>query len=374
MTVSAPTHVMHVIKGLGRGGAEMLLAHASRYVDRRRYRLSFAYFLEHKDALVDSLKASGAPVTLLPAKSSLGVVTSAARLARVARDQSVDLIHAHLPISAVAARLAGRRTGLPVVYTEHNLHERHHVLSRWANRATWRLQRHVVAVSEAVEESILRGLGRAVPVSVVRNAVPVEDLARRPDAGLRFREQLGIDVDLPVVGQIAVFRPEKRLDRWLEAAVELRQRVPECHFVLVGDGPERPALEAHAAARSLGSALHFAGLREDVRAALSAFDVLMISSRFEGLPLVLLEAMAASTPVVATAVGGVPEVVIDGETGLLLEDADAAALAGAVAGLLTDPERRHRLARAAAAHVTDHFSAEAAQRQLEKLYDEVLGR
>ncbi len=374
MTPEDRIHVLHVIKGLGRGGAERLLEQGERHVDRDRFRLSYVYFLERKGALAGVLRGLGGEVTLIRARGPLGMALSVGRLARLMRQRRIDLIHAHLPLSAAVARLAGRRAGLPVVYTEHNLQERHHPWSRRANRATWRLQRQVIAVSSAVEESLRRNVGDRVPIRVVRNGVPVEELVRDPEAARSFRERLGIDPLAPLVGQIAVFRPEKRLDLWLEAAAELRRRVPDCRFVLVGDGPERRALEARATALSLGGAVRFTGLLEDVRPALSALDVLLISSRFEGLPLVLLEAMAAAVPVVATAVGGIPEAVIDGRTGLLVEDADAGRLAAATAELLGAPERRRQMASAAVEAVTANFSSRAMQRGLEALYQEVLGR
>lgn len=371
MSAAGPIHVLHVIKGLGRGGAETLLAHAQRYADRDRVRLSYAYYLAHKNALVAPLEELGARVTRIEARGTLGIALSGRRLARLLRDQAVDLVHAHLPVTAVAARLAGRRARVPVVYTEHNLHQRHHPLSRWANRATWTLQRHVVAVSRAVADSTPGGGRGAVPVTVVPNGVPVEELGRDPQAGRRFRDRLGISPEAPLVGQIAVFRPEKRLDLWLDAAAELARRVPGCRFVLAGDGPERRALEARAGELEL--AVHFPGLIGDVRGALSAFDLMMISSRFEGLPLVLLEAMASSTPVVATAVGGIPEAIEHERSGILVE-ARADRLAEAAAGLLGSPSRRRELARAAHEVVVERFSAESMQRRLERLYLEILER
>lgn len=372
MTGAAPIHVMHVIKGLGRGGAEMLLEHGQRYADPDRFRLSYVYFLMHKGALADRLRQLGGEVTPLPASGSLGSALAVARLARLARRRGVDLIHAHLPLSGAVARLAGRRAGLPVVYTEHSQHERHHWLSRIVNRATWGMQRRVIAVSRAVERSIDHGRGAPIPITVIPNGVPVEALTRDATAARQFRDRIGIGPGIPLVGQIAVFRPEKRLDLWLEAAAEVRRRAPDCHFLLVGDGPERPALEAHARALSLTGVVHFAGLLDDVRPALSATDVLMISSRFEGLPLALLEAMASSTAIVACAVGGIEEAVEHERSGLLVESADAGSLADAVAGLLETPERRRALTSAARDRVAERFSAEARQRRLEDLYLEVL--
>lgn len=371
MSGDPPIRVMHVIKSFGRGGAETLLLHAERHVDRDRFVLSHLYFLESKSALADQLRQAGADVTLMPASGALGIVRSGRRLARLALERRIDLIHAHLPLAAVAARLAGRRAGIPVVYTEHNLHERHHPLTRTANLATWGLQARVIAVSEAVAASI-RARRDDVPVEVIPNGVPVDDLQLDPVAGLRFREQLGIAAEAPLIGQIAVFRPEKRLDIWLDAAERISRRFPDCRFLLAGDGPERRALEKRAARLSLD--VRFTGLLDDVRPALAALDLLMISSRFEGLPLVLLEAMASSVAVVATRVGGIPEAISHQRTGLLVPEPEAGALADAAIRLLEAPAERARLAAAARERVVERFSAAAMQRRLERLYSEVVGR
>ncbi len=374
MTANAPIRVLHVIKGLGRGGAERLLEHAQRQVDRERFRLHFAYFLEHKGALAETLRDLGGDVSLLRASGPGGMALAAGRLTRLVRERRIDLIHAHLPLSATVARLAGHRARVPVVYTEHNLHERHHPMSRWANRATWKMQRQVIAVSSAVAQSIDRHLGDRVPVRVVPNGVPVGELGADPAAAQSFRARLDIASDAPVVGQIAVFRPEKRLGLWLETAALVRQSLPECRFVLVGDGPERERLERRAHELGLDGAVHFTGLLDDVRPALWAFDVMLVSSKFEGLPLVVLEAMAASVPVVATAVGGIPEAIENGNSGILIEQPDAEALSRATIELLGTPALSDRLGRAALARVTERYSSEAMQRRLEALYLEVLAR
>ncbi|HEX2164341.1 MAG TPA: glycosyltransferase, partial [Thermoanaerobaculia bacterium] len=166
-------HVLHLIKGLGLGGAENLLVEAARHAGPE-VRYSFAYFLPWKDALVAPLRAAGAEVTCFPAKGAAGLLARVPALARHLRRRRVDLLHAHLPLAGVAGRLAGRLAGVPVVYTEHNLMQRYHPLTRAANLATWRLQRQAVAVSAEVAASIAARAGAAVPVAVVANGVPVD--------------------------------------------------------------------------------------------------------------------------------------------------------------------------------------------------------
>lgn len=371
LSIPRRIRVLHLIKGLGRGGAERLLVDGLRHADRDHFEYAFGYFLPHKDQLATELAALGAEVTCFGGRTSAGVLLRTPAVRRRIEGWRPDLVHCHLPVSAVAARLAARRSGTPLVYTEHNLMERYHPWTRRANLATWRLQRRVVAVSAGVEASIRRLAPRGVPVEVVENGVDVERF--RPDAAAaqEARRQLGVPPEAPLVGQVAVFRPQKRLDLWLACAAEIRRRRPEVRFVLVGDGPERARLERIAGGPELAGAVVFAGLQEDVRAYYAALDVYLVSSDYEGLPVALLEAMASGAPVVSTSVGGVPEVVREGRDGRLVPPGDATALARAVLDLLNAPEERNRLATAARARVTDRFSIGRMVRRLEEIYTDV---
>jgi glycosyltransferase involved in cell wall biosynthesis len=356
-----PIRVHHLVKSLGRGVA-----------DRERFAYGYGYFLPWKDAVVPALRAQGAEVTCFGARSSAAVLAAARRVARHLRTREVDVVHAHLPVAGVVARLAGRLAGVPVVYTEHNLQERYHPATRWLNLRTWGWQAEAVAVSSDVADSIRRHAGDRVPVCTVLNGVNVRayDPARYDGAAVRAR--WGIPPDAPVVGTVAVFRPQKRLDHWLQVARRVADAVPGTHFLLVGDGPERAALEAQAAALGLEEAVHFTGLQEETRPCFAAMDVYLMTSRFEGLPVALLEGMAMAVPPVVTAVGGIPEVVRFGENGSYQPYGSVQALAGDVAALLRDPERRCRLGRAARATVVERFSLERMQRALEAIYERVI--
>lgn len=362
-------HVCHLIKGLGRGGAERLLPQLAR-ARSSDLELSVGYFLPWKNALVAELEAAGCAVECFAARSPAGMLARVPAVARWLRDRDADLVHAHLPLAGVAARLAGRRAGVPVIYTEHNLQERYHPLTRRANLATWRWQSAVVAVSAEVADSIERRAPAGVPVRVVRNGIepaPVDESG----AGA-VRATLGIPPEAPVVGTVAVFRRQKRLDHWIEVAHRIAEREAAAHFLLVGDGPLRAEIEALAGRRELAGRIRFAGLQEDVRPYLAAIDVYLMTSEFEGLPLALLEAMSAARPVVVTAVGGILEVVSDGETGTVLPFGDVAGLAAAAAALIADPERRSRIGESARRRVIASFGVERMAAELESLYRETL--
>lgn len=367
-----PLRVFHLIKSLGRGGAEVLLLEGLRFADRDRFQYGYGYFLPWKDAMVASLAEQGGDVRCFAARSNLAILLSAHRVAKHLRTWRADVLHCHLPIAGAVGRLAGRLADIPVVYTEHNTLERYHQLTRRLNLSTWRWQNRVIAVSRDVAASLSRRAAPGVRVQVMPNGVDVERFDPALADGAAVRQQFGIPTSAPVVGTVAVFRVQKRLDDWLESARIVRQRQSDVHFVLVGDGPEREQLHARACALQLDGVVHFTGVQTDVRPFLAAMDVFLISSIFEGLPVALLEAMSMQRGIVSTSVGGVPEVVRHGTNGLLVPAGRPNLLAEAVRQLITSPALRADCGRAARQTVIDDFSLQRMTRQLERMYVEVV--
>ncbi len=360
--------VLHVIKSLGLGGAESLLVDGARVAHSLGMHHDVVSFLPWKDALIPALREAGADVTLIEARSSAGIVAATDKLVSLLRRRRPDVVHAHLPIAGVVARVACALTRTPCVYTEHNVLERYHPLTVALAQSTWPLQKAVIACSVEVARSIeLRMRGGPTPV-VVRNGIPGAHFAFDDAAARRCRRELGFDDDAFVVGTLSVHRTQKALDRWLDVAAAVRQRQPRARFVLVGDGPLRCALEAKSRSLGLDDVVVFAGLQPDPRPFLWAMDVFLSTSLFEGLPLALLEAMAASRAVVVTAVGGIAEVVVDGDNGSLLHAQDGAARAVAAVLALEDPAERARRGERARQTVIERFGTIGMQSQLASIY------
>jgi glycosyltransferase involved in cell wall biosynthesis len=191
-----------------------------------------------------------------------------------------------------------------------------------------------------------------------------------------MRQELGIPAGAPVVGMVAVLRPQKAYDVLVRAAAILKREVPGVRVLIVG-GEENPraelrkSLESLAAELGLGETLVFTGGRKDAFDVVGTFDVAALSSDFEGAPISILEYMEAGKPVVATRVGGVPDQIADGQTGILVEPQDPEALATALAGLLTDRDRAEAMGRAGRERRRAEFSIEATTRRVEELYDEL---
>lgn len=364
--------VFHLIKSLGRGGAETLLAECLRFSDRMRFVHEYGYFLPWKTAMIPALEEQDVKVVCFDCKSNREILLAARRVSAHLRDRRVDLLHCHLPVSGVVGRLAGKMAGIPVVYTEHNKMERYHPVTRRLNLMTWNWQDRVIAVSSEVSSSIRAHANGRVRVDVVLNGVDT-DRFRRDQAGAEaVRRELGIPTRAPVVGTVAVFRVQKKLEDWLEAARLLHERHPDARFLLVGDGPLRNELTTLTRSLGLENIVHFPGLKEDVRPFLAAMDVFMVSSIFEGLPLALLEAMATECAVVATRVGGIPEVIRHGKNGYLVDPGQPGSLAQAASGILREPETKRRIGEAARKTIVTEFGLQRMTNRLEAIYLDVL--
>lgn len=368
-----PAKVLWLIKGLGLGGAEKLLALSAPYLDRRRYEYQAAYLLPWKTALVADLQSAGVPVTCLNHRIS-GDPRVVYRIARLLRSERIDILHVHLPYTAVVGRLAARLAGTPrVIYTEHNLQERYRPVTRFLNQVTMGLSDLTIAVSEEVRRSLLTSpLVRNKNVRTILNGVDVDLLVKAASEGGDVRGELGIPADRQIVGVVNVFRVQKRLDVWIRAARIVAQTMPDVVFVLVGDGPVRGDIEAQARRDGLDRRVYFTGLRHDAPRLMAAFDVFMLSSEFEGLPVAVLEAMALRIPVVATRVGGLPAVIDDGYSGFLVEPGNPEALADQVTTLLRAPALRQSFADAGAVRVREQFSTARMVRETEDIYRQVL--
>jgi glycosyltransferase involved in cell wall biosynthesis len=287
-----------------------------------------------------------------------------------------DVIHAHMFGSNVWGTLFGRASGVPVILAhEHNWSYSGDQLRMWIDRwliGTWATS--FVAVSAANRE-------RMVSLEhIPRDKIIVLSTAYIPHTSTTpcdIRAELALPAASPVVGVAAILREEKALDVLIDAHALVVRRIPDAHLVIAGDGTCRGRLEQQVAELGLGERIHFLGNRRDVTSILATVDVGAMSSDWEGMPLFVFECMATHTPLVATLVGGLPEIVEHGKTGLLVPPRDPAALGDAIAGLLADPHERERLADAAAQRMSEYTIESVAGRfadLYEQLHREATGR
>lgn len=288
---------------------------------------------------------------------------------RLCRAADADIVHIETPVTGGVPRLAlgarlGGATSVIVTYQlvqTARLPLRSRIINRLAHRL---LVRHTIAVSEGVAESLVTNAG------LPRNSIEVIHNAAAPyeegEAGPPIPDRSGREVWIGYFGRLA---QEKGVDRLLDALSLLRQRCPDARAILVGGGYLRDELEAQATALDLDAIACFAGHRTDAREIMRRVDIVVLPSLFEGLPLVLVEAMEAKRPVVATRIPGTSEVVADGVSGLLVPPGDPVALAEALARLIEDAELRDRMGENGFARFLEHFDAQRMIGRMNLIYD-----
>lgn len=347
-----PVRVLQVIKGLGPGGAERLLVSLAEVADPDAVTYEVAYLLPWKQALVPQLESLGVTTHLLSGPRGMSDPRWPLRLRSLSR--RFDVVHVHSPAVAAVARptVAASRSRPVLVSTEHNVWGSHGTVTRVANGVTLPLDDQKWAVSQEVVDSSwsrLRG-----DVEVLVHGSPVATLAARAETErTAAREAAGWSDDDVVVAIVANLRAQKDYPTLFEAAAVALGREPTLRFVSIGQGPLEEQLRADLAGRGLGDRFVMLGYREDPPAVLTGADVFTLSSIHEGLPISLVEAMAMGLPPVVTAVGGVPEVVVDGRDGIVVPPRSPGALADAYVELARDTDRRRALAEAAARRALD---------------------
>lgn len=360
------------------GGAEALAVELAIRLDPERFERYFV--LTRWD---DAALEAGPGRAVLARLSEAGVRVSGLKrsrrlalrpwinLVRLLRRERVDIVHAHKFGSNLWAVLFGRLARVPVVvahehmwsYSERsprNLVDRD-VIARFADA--------FIAVSDEGRRQMIELQGiPAEDVIYIPNGIPELPPGDRDTA----REALGIAPGAPVVGTLANLRPEKALEVLIEAAAILREEFAELRVVVAGEGEERALLERLIADRDLKDKVLLLGWRDDRADLLAAFDLAVCCSDFEGGPLSVMEYMDVGLPIVATRVGGLPELLGEGDCGLLVEPRDPAALAAALAALIRDPERRETLGASARALRERRYGIDTWVRRIEALYADLL--
>lgn len=362
--------VLHLLATMPVGGAENLVAAIVRRLNPARFVVRSAT-LGSAGLVGEELAAAGHPVRSLNLdlrRTPFFAIVS--RVRRLLREERPDILHTHLYHPNLYGRLAALGLGLKgVVASVHNVYRKPKMHRRLWNFLLSRVTDRVVAVSREVMEDVRRfdGVPRSrlclLPNGISLAALEVAETREQA------RERLAVSgFCLGTVGRLAEQKGQAHL---LEAMQAVLREMDEATLLVAGDGPARQALEQQAQAAHLNGRVRFLGTRRDVALIYRALDVFVLPSLWEGLPLVLLEAMGAGLPVVATRVGGVPEVITQGENGLLVDPGDSRGLAQAILRLYREPALRSSLAAAGRETVARHYSQEAMLNRLEDLYLEL---
>jgi glycosyltransferase involved in cell wall biosynthesis len=363
-----PIPVLHLIKSLGRGGAETLLVETLTAHDKNNFSFHYIYFLPWKNQLVAELELAGGIVTNSPAINNLRIIFKFNEIIRYIKQNNIQIIHCHLPWAGFLGRLIHYKTGIPLIYSEHNKQERYHFLTRFINKLTFNAQSLAIAVSNDVKTSIHNLIHPKVPVKTIFNGINTEKYRRNNNARLKIRSDLGIAADAIVIGSLGVFRTQKRIDCWLELFSKLHHIYPNLRGILVGDGPLKNDIIGKRKSLGLEHVVFLPGLQPIAVDWYSAMDIFMMTSEFEGLPLSLLEAMSCECAVVATNAGGIKEVLVNRVNGFTTEVDQWSELFYAIEFLLSDPTRLKAVSLNARSSVIQNFSIQTMVAHLESTY------
>jgi glycosyltransferase involved in cell wall biosynthesis len=349
------------------------VAHLATRLDPSRFEVHIAC-LQQEGPLYGEMASCGLPLTSYPIRGFLrpGTLRQQLRFAAYLKHEAIDVVHAYgfypIVFAVPVARLARARVVLASIRDSGDpWTPAQRVVQMCASRMA-----HCILVNATAVRARLRTGGYARrAIAVIRNGVDVDRFAPRPpDEALR--STLGLPRRAPLVVAVSRLNPMKGIDDFLKAAALLADRFAEARFVIVGDGASRGELEEQARLLGLAGRVVFTGTRLEVAAILSQASISVAPSLSEGLSNVVLESMAAGTPVVATRVGGTPEILDDGVTGLLVPPCDAPALAGAIGRLLENEALARRLGKAARARAVNRFSMHHMVSQSEDLYRALL--
>lgn len=347
------------------GGVENHIQILARELIRRGHEVGL---VTSRHSSTDVLRTSAISVSFAPLYPStpLHTARSVAYLVEYIRREKIDVLHSHHRFTTVVGRIVSRLTGIPLVVSVHEFkHNRRWLASLWTGSIT-------VAPSQALAAHLRTFYG--VPeekIRVIPNAVDLDpgiDLER----AAVLRQRLNYRADQPWVGFVGRLSPEKGCHVFVSSIPHILKQVPDARCIIAGSGPDQAALRQQAQALGIDPDSIFVGERTEIPELMSLLDIVVIPSISENFPLVALEAMRAARPVVASAVGGIPEVVRDGETGLLVQPQAPDELAAMLCRLLARPDERHVLGMNGQRIVNQHFSPAVMAERMLRAYQDAL--
>ena len=366
-TDDAPRRIAFCITDLDPGGAEWALYQIATRLDRRRWD-PIVFCLGPEAPLARKLRDAQCPVECYGARSwrNLGAIPW---LGRRLREFDPHLLHSFLFHANIVSRLAGWRVGVKLIVSGHRVAEREKRWHLWLDRLTCALSHHHIAVSLGVKHHLMKHLRLTdSQISVVRNGVERREFPRNR----QLLASLGVPQDCMTIIAAGRLHPQKGFDTLLEAFQTVAASEPNVHLLLVGEGPLRAHLKARIIALNLVNRVTMTGYRKDLPRLMAACDMFVLSSIWEGMPNVLLEAMAAGLPILATNVEGVPDVLLPADAGLLVTPPVAAEFVKTIQHLLHHPQAALEMGRRAQDYSRKELTWETSIREYDCLFTDLL--
>jgi len=367
-------NLLWLIDGLGMGGAERLIEPYLRYLDKTKFKPRVCVLQERDgNPMAKRIRDLGIPVDLLPI-SRLRHVNNIPRLRQYMRQHHIQLVHTQLEFSNTLGTVAARMQGIPALCTLHTFEEQNQTAKTTRHgRLMWQILRRfsqrIIAVSEEIRQFHIR-FARFAPDKVITlyNGI---DLSRFQSSAGTIRSELNISEHTPLLLTIAVLRQAKGIQYMIDAMPFIETAVPDATYVIVGDGTYGSSLRKLAQKKNTPRIL-FTGARQDIPELLAASDLFVLPTLLDALPTVLIEAMAAGKPIVATHVGGVPEIVDQDWSGLLVAPAQPKELADACVQMLQDQPKMIEMGQVGQEIARQRFDIHTQVKQLGSIYEGLL--
>lgn len=367
------TRVLHVIDSLDLGGAQVVVLNLLEHADRKRFEVEAACLHGH-GVFWKKLCDTGLPIHSLSPHRLFPIYLPA--LASLILRRRYEIVHCHLLGANLLAKPLAALLGVPIRINHDHCNDKRanpHGIVATADRLANRLSTHICAVSETTRSFLRESENIASDrVSTIHNGINLETFQPRPHLRSSTRSRWDLPEDAFVVGGIGRLTYQKNFALFLEIASAVIQHHPHAVFVIAGTGEDDPALREQAANLGIGSQIRFLGHIEEISLLYPALDVLLLPSRYEGLPITVLEAMAVGLPIIASRLDGIAEVLVDGESGCLVEPGDRDAFVASIYRSISDPDRSRRYSEVALAKVRKEHSAEAMTRAVESIYNHAL--
>jgi len=373
--MSRVINILHVIGGLDVGGAEVLLRHICGHINKSRYKITVCS-LGNKGLIGREIEQLGIPVIGLGTSGRAYDLRVTRQLLGLIKAFHPDVIHCHMFKANFHGRVAGVGAGVPVIIaTEQNRYEGKRKVDIWADRLLAQVSSKIIACSESVKQFTAQQEG--IPLErfvVIHNGINTSDFFTNGKDGDQARKELGFEKNALVIGTVGRLVEQKGHRYLVDAMRQILQAFPMTRALIVGEGDLRQKLEEQVASMGLSGYVKFAGSRRDIPRLLSAMNVFAFPSLWEGLPIALMEAMAIGLPVVASDVDGIPEVVDNEITGMLMPPRNSALLAEALMTILDNQTLARMMGKRGRERVLSQFTIDHYLERLDALYQSLLSR
>jgi len=378
-----PLPVLHPITRLIVGGAQENTMFTAARLDKTRFRAEIISGPQtgSEGSLIEAVRELGVPLEILPELvreiNPWKELVAFWKLYSRMKNGKFAIVHTHSSKAGILGRVAARFAGVPViVHTVHgwSFHDRLHpvmrkiyiLIERWVAKITDSL---IVVSQRDIDKGLRHHIGSSAQYQLIRSAIPLDEFAPDSATGAAIRRELGIPLAAPVVGNVGRFSPQKNPLDWLRVAKRVAVEIPECRFLLVGDGPLRPEVEFLITELELSDRVVLTGLRRDVPRMMAAMDVFLLTSLWEGLPRVIPQAMAMGLPVIANRADGTVEAIDLGVTGYLCDPGNFDEMAAYCVDLLNNPAKRRKLGQQGQVYAHQEFDLNVMISQIETLYE-----